>query len=121
VSISSQFILFQLISTICLVNGFYISSHSLQPNDFIPMHSCRGHMDDEHVKFVYTFFWVRSTTFLLDVPARDIVKSRGTNLHRYQYLRLGCVFDLSSKSIGRQSDRSLQRRSYSRFNKLRGY
>jgi len=32
-----------------------MSSHSLQPNDFIPIHSCRGHMDDEHVKFVYTF------------------------------------------------------------------
>ena len=67
------------------------------------------------------FFLVRSTTFLLNVQARDIVKSRGTNVHRYQYLRVGCVFDLSSKSIGRQSDRSLQWRSYSRFNKLRGY
>jgi hypothetical protein len=48
-----------------------------------------------------------STTFLLNVQARDIVKSRGTNLHRYQYLRVGGVFDLSSKSIQRQSDRSL--------------
>ena len=58
--------------------------------------------------FIY-FFFVRSTTFLLNVQARDIVKSWGTNLHWYQYLRVGCVFDLSSKSIGWQSDRSLQR------------
>lgn len=48
--------LFQLISTRCLVNGFYMSSHSLQPNDFIPIHSCRGHMDDEHVKCLCIFF-----------------------------------------------------------------
>ena len=113
-------IFLMIISTHCNNMLSKWSSHSLQPNDFIPIHSCRGHMDDEHVKFLYIFF-VRSTTFLLNVQALDIVKSRGTNLHRYQYLRVGCVFDLSSKSIGRQSDRSLQWRTYSRFNKLRGY
>jgi hypothetical protein len=34
------------------------------------------------------------------VQARDIVKSRGTNLHRYQYLRVGGVFDLGMQSFG---------------------
>jgi hypothetical protein len=33
----------------------YVFAH-LKPNDFIPIHSCRGHMDDEHMKFLYSFF-----------------------------------------------------------------
>ena len=49
-------IFLMIISTHCNNMLSKWSSHSLQPNDFIPIHSCRGHMDDEHVQFLYILF-----------------------------------------------------------------
>jgi hypothetical protein len=54
-----KFIKFQFLIYAKHVESKVASRHSLKPNDFIPIHSCRGHMDDEHMKFLYIFFFVR--------------------------------------------------------------